>query len=209
MLLAAPATSSASGPRSTSAGSGNARSANAKKEARNVAGEFTKGGQGQATAGKGSKPAPKGKGVKGVPLPKSVPASAHAAHVQHQKHVLLTSAASDRQKAHELIAKRDLLQKELASASGQVNKGQSGSTTGSQAGSTTASSAPAPATAATGATNPAGTSSSLTQAPGSTSSLNTTASQNQLRTQIQALNKQIQQYLTAAATAIAQAKALK
>lgn len=166
-------------------------------------GQWTKGGQGQAASGKpGSKTVPKGKagkGPKGVPIPKS----AHAAHVRQQRHQLLSQAASDRQKAHALIQKRNTLQQELASASGQTNKGQSGSTTSGQTGATTASSAPATAT------NPAGTSSTLTQSPGSTASLNTTTSQNQLKTQIAALNTQISNYLTQAAQDIAKAKALK
>jgi hypothetical protein len=179
-------------------------------------GQFAPAGSGGQAAGKQQ---PKGKTAAKKP-------DAHQLHVAHVAHVnkvstqkagLLVTAQDDTQKANALIKQRDVLAKELASASGATSSGQSGSTTSSNA--TTSSSAPAAAsttasTASTASTSsPASTTASSTPAAStpaaSTSTSASAATTAGIKAQISKLNTQITQLQAAAKQATAQAAKLK
>lgn len=177
-------------------------------EARVAAGNT---GGGQFTAGGGGQPA-KGKTAASAPA-KPDAHQQHVAHVAHELKVstgkakLLVSAQDDRAQASALIKQRNVLAKELASASGKTSSGQAGSTT--SANSTTSSSAPAAASSTTAAA-PASTSTTAASTSKTSTSASTSAtSAAGLKTQIAALNVQINGLLQAAAQATAQAAKMK
>jgi hypothetical protein len=190
-----------------------------------TAGQFSAGGAAapasQQAAAKGKQPPPqtaKQKAAAAAAAKAKAASDAHKAHVAHVAHALkvstgkaglLVSADDDRKQAAGLIAKRNTLAKELASASGKTSTGQSGSTT--SANSTTSTTAPA-AAATTASTAPASTSTTASAAKTATAAASTATSATSaagLKTQITALNTQINQLLTAAATATAQASKMK
>jgi len=135
-------------------------------------------------------------------------AAAHKEHLAHLAHLAHDpkaagyekTAATDRAKAKALGAQLKLLKAALASASGKVTKGQSGSTTSSSAPAVkkAAAAAPAATTTTTGAAK--GTTAAAPVKPGATP----TAAQ--LKTAIAGLTKQIAQLNAAAATATKQAQ---
>jgi hypothetical protein len=129
-------------------------------------------------------------------------AKAHKAHLAHLAHLAHDpkaagyekTAAADRAKAKALGAQLKLLKAALASASGKVIKGQSGSTTSSSAPAVKKAAAAAPAaTTTTGAAK--GTTAAAPVKPGATP----TAAQ--LKMAIAGLTKQIAQLNAAAAAA--------
>lgn len=176
-------------------------------------------GGGQFGSGSGAGQQAKGKAPAKAPA-KPAP-DAHQLHVAHVAHVnkvstqkaqLLVTAQDDRQKASALIKHRNVLEKELASASGKVSTGQSGATTSANA--TTSSSAPAaPASTtapASASTAPSTASASTTPASGTaTATAPASGSAAQITAQIAALNQQINGLLQAAAQATAQAAKIK
>lgn len=188
-----------------------------------AAGQFSAGAAAQPAAGQqpAKQPPPqtaKQKAAAAAAAKAKAASDAHKAHVAHVAHTLkvstakaglLVSAADDRKQAQALIAKRNLLAKALASAGGKTSTGQSGSTT--SANSTTSTTAPA-AAATTASTAPASTSTTASTAKTATTAASTATSATSaagLKTQITALNTQINQLLTAAATATAQAQKMK
>jgi hypothetical protein len=191
-----------------------------------TAGQFSAGGAAapasQQAAAKAKQPPPqtaKQKAAAAAAAKASAASDAHKAHVAHVAHALkvstgkaglLVSADDDRKQAQALIAKRNTLAKELASASGKTSTGQSGSTT--SANSTTSTTAPAAAstTASTAPASTASTTASTAKAATTAASTATSAtSAAGLKTQITALNTQINQLLTAAKKATAQAATMK
>jgi hypothetical protein len=190
-----------------------------------TAGQFSAGAAAQPAAGQQPAKAPpaqtaKQKAAAAAAAKAKAASDAHKAHVAHVAHTLkvstgkaglLVSADDDRKQAQALIAKRNLLAKALASASGKTSTGQAGSKTSTTA--TTKTTAPAVASStsaaapAASATAGAATAKKATAAAPAASAKAGSAAQ--VKAQIASLNTQINGLLAAAATATAQASKMK